>query len=945
MSVLRTQILVNGVELDLLEDIPMSLSYAVKDIREPDKRNTAYSKTIRIPGTARNNKLFTSIFEIGINIQTSGTTNFDPDFNPNLKADVVVYIDTIEQFRGILKLDHIVKNGNDHNNFWWIYECTMFGRLANIFANMGDSKLQELNLSTYNHTYNKTSITNSWSTSIGSGYVYPMIDYGYNNTTTWDVSNFFPAIFLKQYIDSIFQFAGFQYQSDFFNSTYFKSLVIPFNGEKLLLSDSQILARMFRATQLTTYDEVLCTVNGNNYLSNLDTVSFSDDSTSPDFDTSDQYNPTTGVFTCENAGYYTFNSKLRFSLMLGPTSPGTSSHKISVNTVLSVNNNTSQVSGNPYVFDLSTLGTITSGTTTSEQDVYCTIANIYLQVGDTVRIKASVYNGPGNQTYPSLFSSGGGNIYYRINATSNFYNSVVNGFLTEGETLEMNSAIPREILMRDLFMSVVNAFHLCIDEDKNTPNKLIIEPYPDYITSGTTVDWTDKIDTSRPIDIAPMGALDVKRYRYTYKEDSDYHNVRYKAVYNQIYGEKFTDITNDFLKSEKRTELIFSPTPLIQIPSIDRIIPAIYTVDSNGNPTPKASNMRLLYWGGSLTTVNPWTFTSNLNGSSTVSTYPYAGHFDHPLTPTHNLNFGVEREVYYDVSQSDWYTNNNLYNRFYYQFINEISDRNSKILTAHFYLTPVDILTLNFQDKIYIDGHYYRLNKVFDYNPIVTSVTKCELLKIKNGVPFTAVQKKVYGGGDVGIGIDTYTPSYRQAGGSTGSKEQMNYNANAQRNFVTGDGNYISPTATAIIVSGSRNRVGEYCNRISVMNSSGVTVEGGVTDVTVLNSSGITVNESGVTIISNVVMKNVSGKIKRVTSAYTLSESDEMIICDGTFTVTTQKTATMLNKEYTIKSLTGTITVSGSTYDNVTPLTIPAGGTRTIIFESVANGYYIKSTA
>ena len=511
MSILRTQILVNGIELDLLENIPMSLTYSIQDIREPDKRNTAYSKTIRIPGTARNNQLFTSIFEIGLSIQTSGTTNFDPDFNPNLKAEVVVYIDTIEQFRGILKLDHIVKNGNDRNNFYWIYECTMFGKLANIFANLGDNKLQDLNLSTYNHTYNKTNITNSWTTAIGQGYVYPMIDYGFNNTTTWDVSNFYPAIFVKQYIDSMFQFAGFQYDSDFFNSTYFKSLVIPFNGERLLLSDSQILDRMFRSSQLGSYDEVLCTVNVNNYLNNLDTVSFGDDSTSPNFDTTNQYNTTTGVFTAQKAGYYTFNSKLAFSLMLGPTSPGTSSHKITVRTVLSLNNNTSQISSNGYVYDLSTLGTITSGTTTSTQDVYCTIANIYLQVNDTIRIKAQLYNGPNSQTYPSLFSSGGGDIYYRINTGSNFFNTVVNTTLVEGETLQMNSAIPKDILLRDFFKSIINAFNLYIEEDKNTPNKLIIEPYPDYYSSGTTVDWTNKIDVSRPIDLAPMGALETKR--------------------------------------------------------------------------------------------------------------------------------------------------------------------------------------------------------------------------------------------------------------------------------------------------------------------------------------------------------------------------------------------------------------------------------------------------
>ena len=381
---------------------------------------------------------------------------------------------------------------------------------------------------------------------------------------------------------------------------------------------------------------------------------------------------------------------------------------------------------------------------------------------------------------------------------------------------------------------------------------------------------------------------------------------------------------------------------MVQIPNIDRIIPAILAVNSNGNPQPKASNLRLLYWAGSLSTNNSWTFTSSLNGSSTVSTYPYAGHLDNPVTPTEDLNFGIPREVYYVIAQTDQYTDKNLYNKYYRQFIAEISDRNSKILTAYFYLTPVDILTLDFQNKIYIDGQYYRLNKVFDYNPIVTTVTKCELLKIKEGVPFTATTKKVYGGGDVGIGVEDTTPSYRMAGGSTGSKEQMNYNANRMSNFSTGDGNYISPTATAIIISGSKISVGDECNRVSVFNSSGVTVEGGTTDVTVINSSGITVRESGAIVIANNFIKNVSAKIKRVTSAYTLSESDEILLCSGTFTVTTQKTSTMLNKIYNIKNIgAGTITVSGSTYDTAASLTLAANDSYTIIFESPTQGYCV----
>ena len=53
------------------------------------------------------------------------------------------------------------------------------------------------------------------------------------------------------------------------------------------------------------------------------------------------------------------------------------------------------------------------------------------------------------------------------------------------------------------------------------------------------------------------------------------------------------DILNDFLKGEVLTELIFSPTPLVDTIGHDRVISKIYTLDSNGTIKPTQSNIRL----------------------------------------------------------------------------------------------------------------------------------------------------------------------------------------------------------------------------------------------------------------------------------------------------------------------------------------------------------------
>ena len=67
--------------------------------------------------------------------------------------------------------------------------------------------------------------------------------------------------------------------------------------------------------------------------------------------------------------------------------------------------------------------------------------------------------------------------------------------------------------------------------------------------------------------------------------------------------------------------------------------------------------------------------------------------------------------------------------------MDEITDINSKIITAQFYLTPQDIADFKFSDNIYcvIDGAggYYKVNKISNYDPTDTRTTTVELLKTK----------------------------------------------------------------------------------------------------------------------------------------------------------------------------------------------------------------------
>jgi len=62
----------------------------------------------------------------------------------------------------------------------------------------------------------------------------------------------------------------------------------------------------------------------------------------------------------------------------------------------------------------------------------------------------------------------------------------------------------------------------------------------------------------------------------------------------------------------------------------------------------------------------------------------------------------------------------------------EITDKDSRLLTATFKLNYKDIFGLDFSTFIYVDGVKFRLNKIKDFNATNEDTCEVELLKIIN---------------------------------------------------------------------------------------------------------------------------------------------------------------------------------------------------------------------
>lgn len=896
------ELYINNVLVELKDDLQTYLNYRRSDISNPDKKQWDFSYSITLPGSKTINKLFGFLFEIRKQVDTSGDVNFQPDFNPNLKAECVYFVDTVENFRGVANLKEI-RISHDRKIE---YDLVLYGKFKDIINSFGEDELANIvDVSEYDHAYTIQNIEDSWSVQIqrfgvpyvnfqgsptvsfpngppsGEGYVYPLIDYGFSpNLQDFNLVNLYPSLYEKTILDKVFAYYGFTYGSVFLNGDEFKTTISPFTSPFMRLNSAQVLDRKFQATK--TANTQLSVLVGVSNVQNT-TIVFNNDSTNGNFDTSAQYNNATGFFTVGTGleGTHSFTTKVILTGQFTPDTPGISVRSLNVIKafvqLIKIDINNVVTNLNSAAIDIDHTGFFTTNYETANpglispldfdyvsspfnprNHVSLSATNVNLISTDRVFVRVTRYAQPnqlGNQTThvpTDLFYDGttfyNGDIFLNVKLDSVFYNNIDNTQIVEGQTVLMNNTLPQKVKVKDWFMSLVKKFNLQIEPDKDIPNKINIETYDDFYTDEV-VDWSDKVDISQDIKIIPMGALDAKRYLFKDKDDTDYYNQRYKDGNKRTYGEREISVINDFVTQVKTTETIFSPTPSAGSDYNDRVIPRIIKVDQQNQVTTHEANLRILYYGGLKTSNAIWKIFYNA-GSSIYGKYPYAGHLDDPFNPTMDLNFGIPFEIYWRPLFSNivW-TNANAYNRFWKTDIEERIDRNSKIVEVMMRLKPTDIFNIDFRKTYFFKDEYFRLLNIVDYNPRTESLTKCIFIKRKQAVPFTA-DTQTFDDTILDIGGDEQLPT------SIGSGSfNNNTGLTGQDVIINGSGNRVADSARNVFISGDNNTIGEHAKNINLFSSSGNLILGGVTDIVMVNTFGKRISENNMFLINGQAMQ------------------------------------------------------------------------------------------
>lgn len=721
----------NDTPIGILTSIPISITLSIADVKDIDKRNSTFSKTISIPGSKDANKLFEHIFEV--------TTDLN-NFNPNLKTSCKYFVKGERVFSGDLQLLNIKKKGiSPYESV--TYEVSIIGRLSKAFLDLGNALLEDLDLSDLNHSF--TWANRNWTPTLGTGYTYPYIDYGITggNGYMWNFAHFKPAVWEKEYIDRIFDSIGMTYTSNYFNSIYANSILIPNSASgPLKMTNSQINSLSFYANKTTdvTYNIPL------NYFPSgsswtlpsqiqysMGQVTFTDDTTPPFYDGGNNYNTVFSTFYAPAIANYKFNVLINGEMRVNK--PVTANQMVIVNSNYKIR---AEVGVFPtgQVFP-ATVEVIPNYTSWTQFSISISVPSVYLQPGYSVYVTLATDDPSVFETVflnPGIVSTGTASVDVKVLANSWWSGTSADGVLPLGYTVNMNQCIPKNVKQIDFLMSVIKAENLYMELDLADDNNYIIEKREDFfLPTSQGLDWTDKWDYQQETEIVPMGELDFREYIFTYKSDGDKFNKLYKDSFGEVYGQEKILVDNDFIKNTKRNELIFAATPLVGN-STNTLVYPVLAAEDGINLKPMDCQIRRLYWGGIIypgsghyivNASQPFPFYDNL------PYYAYAGHLDNPFNPTIDLCWDNPQLLYYNYP-GIIYTNNNLYVRNYKNFIDQITDQNSKIVRMWIYLKASDIANFTFRKLVWIHDSWYIVNKIDGYDPQNVKPCRVELLRL-----------------------------------------------------------------------------------------------------------------------------------------------------------------------------------------------------------------------
>jgi hypothetical protein len=574
------------------EDIAIEVSFA--EIQDITKKNSAFTKEFRVPGSNNNNDIFNYFFDIN---------SIALDWNPKRKFEAQLIFNGYELYAGNIRMNQVTILKTEK-----VYTITFYAEVGDLSANIGDKALCNVDTSSLDHSLydsftartlkldpslHPTSLipsgTSYWSNTINPisqgdvqyilgqrGYDYtgstfgtildintpqtPILDFSgvtgyFDNVRTPVIPPYLiPSIRTRKLYELIVNQADYQIESDFFDSDYFGRYYVPLSFN----TDSNYMA------QSKPYDLLIENMTGSTgpnggqiknvapYASPSNPL-FVFKSKDLIFDTLD-FNPinlanypndgtafsTTGPYGLSAMTDYVFAIPQSY----------TNDQFIKVEFTWSWSGTpdpfgTGIIGGSISVWNMyqsSLNGSFVSGTI--EDLEYINIDNTFSpQTGSgAFTVRLCPYN---------MFNQTG---FYFV-AFDNFVGdlditSVKISMAVKSQSLPFNIELNKEMgctnKQIEFIQDVNRMFNLVVIPHPIKPKTLIIEPIVDWIGKGETLDWTSKVDYNSPQTLRPTTSIINGSIFASNKIDKDFVNTQFNTKSNKIYGQNIFDLGIDY---------------------------------------------------------------------------------------------------------------------------------------------------------------------------------------------------------------------------------------------------------------------------------------------------------------------------------------------------------------------------------------------------------------
>ena len=705
--------------LDLYETEPIKLNLSVEDITNAEAKSV-FSRTFRVPATSANNIFFKHAFLIdGI------------DYDVTVKKPAEIIVDGAEFRQGHIRLQRIFVNGAQDKID---YEIIFLGETRDFSSAIGDSTMCELTMTELSHGLNVGNIETSWQAYpegsltdglINGDVIYPLIEFGntYNESsvaqeaqiavtgtkTFTDPNNQLqldrmkPMIRARKCFGKIFENTGYTFTSTFLDSAFFKQVYVSAFGNEADIEISGNANSTNTMSATDTGDE-----GGDSELYIAQTVI---DPSSGNTNTTDgknyQYIPVSGgsYYVAPGAGNYIIRAEAFYAGQGGQSPPFSS-----INGRLKLQKSTD----NGLSYTDASVGAYGSGngTTLTVQGV------LTLGIGDRIRVYGETE-------------------FFNLIDQSVFRNKEFEVVSAPGELLP-NSALDCGYKQIDFIKDILTTFRLVMAPDPADGKNFIIEPFINYIASGELYDWSDKLIRDKDFVIEPLFNTQSDQIDFKHKDDGDWINIYHTQAYKHVFGYLEFDSGNELLKGTRTIETNWAPTPLAQIegaPNTSAFIIPQLVVKNDGENNPIKPKTRLLFYNG-LQAVGTNAFRWYLQGSSSNPqvNYPLVSQYNEwPMDQdTQVLNWNVDIPYWgTNVSGIDGLaTDFDLYTTYWSGYVQSLYNTRARRVTAHFTLNNVDLQNFSFDDIVFVDGAYYRPEKINDAQIGVTGPVKVQLIKL-----------------------------------------------------------------------------------------------------------------------------------------------------------------------------------------------------------------------